>query len=278
MSPAAVGQPAPAPADNRDELRPLSANSMDIAEGKQLAQRFCADCHGPAGISTVENVPNLAGQRSAYLYREMRAYLSGLRGNDTMNGAITYLSAAALSNVAAYCSTFGSGPAAGRGNAANVEVDAVQDLRQEAAAATCAGCAWRGRRQQKCQVFRALSGQEPNYLASAMTAYKSSDHRRNDTMKAMMAPVTDASRDNIALFYALQKPARTQTPAPGNAGEGQNLAAPCAACHGAQGVSGNPATPSLAGQDAQCFGRGTARLPGRHAHERHDEGADRGSQ
>ncbi len=32
----------------------------------------------------------------------MRAYLSGARGNDTMNGAITYLSADALSNVAAY--------------------------------------------------------------------------------------------------------------------------------------------------------------------------------
>lgn len=246
VSPAAVAQPAAAPADNRDELRPLSANSMDIAEGKQLAQRFCADCHGPSGISTVENVPNLAGQRSAYLYREMRAYLSGLRGNDTMNGAITYLSATALSNVAAYYATLDPAqPPAG--GSANVEVDAVQA--GKAAAAACAGCHGEAG-VSKMPGIPSLVGQEPTYLVSAMAAYKSGD-RKNDTMKAVMAPVTDASRDNIALFYALQKPARTPTPAPGNAGEGQNLAAPCAACHGALGVSGNPATPSLAGQDAQ---------------------------
>ena len=116
VSPAAVAQLAAAPADNRDELRPLSANSMDIAEGKQPAQRFCADCHGPSGISTVENVPNLAGQRSAYLYREMRAYLSGLRGNDTMNGAITYLQRHGAQQCrSGTMQRVGPGPAAGRG-------------------------------------------------------------------------------------------------------------------------------------------------------------------
>ena len=95
-APAADRATAGTPADSRDELRPLYANSMDIAEGKQLAQRFCADCHGADGISTIAGVPNLAGQRAPYLYREMRAYLSGARGNDTMNGAITYLSADAI--------------------------------------------------------------------------------------------------------------------------------------------------------------------------------------
>ena len=83
-----------------------------------------------------------------------------------------------------------------------------------------------------------------------MTAYKNGE-RKNDTMKAMIAPVTDANLDNIALFYALQKPARAQTPAAGDAAAGQALSTPCAACHGAEGVSGNPSSPSLAGQDAQ---------------------------
>jgi cytochrome c553 len=56
---------------------------------------------------------------------------------------------------------------------------------------------------------------------------------------------------NIALYYALQKPARAQTPAAGDPSAGKAAAAGCAGCHGDKGVSGNPANPSLAGQDAQ---------------------------
>jgi len=95
-----------------------------------------------------------------------------------------------------------------------------------------------------------LVGLDSKYLVTAMEAYKGGQ-RKNDTMKAMIASAADANLNNIALFYALQKPARAQTAAAGSPTAGQALAAGCAGCHGAQGVSGNPATPSLAGQDAQ---------------------------
>ena len=247
-SPAAVAQTQPGAthAGSGDELRPLYANSMDIAEGKRLAQHFCADCHGAEGVSAIPGVPNLAGQRSPYLYREMRAYLSGARGNDTMNGAITYLSADALSNVAAYYSTLTPAQPVTTGSA-YTEVDPM--LAGKAAAAACAGC--HGENGiSKTPGMPSLVGQEPKYLVGAMTAYKNGE-RKNDIMKGMLAPVPDANLDNIALFFALQKPARAPTPAAGNATTGQALAAPCAACHGAEGVSGNPSSPSLAGQDAQ---------------------------
>jgi cytochrome c553 len=230
---------------------------MDIAEGKQLAQRFCADCHGQDGISSIASVPNLAGQRSAYLYREMHAYLAGARGDDTMNGAITYLSADALSNVAAYYASLDPAqPAAS--DSAKLEVDALQA--GKAAAAACAGC--HGEIGiTKMPGIPSLVGQEPKYLVSAMAAYKSGE-RKNDTMKAMIAPLTDANLDNISWFYALQKPARAQTPAPGNPSAGQTLSTPCAACHGVVGVSGNPSSPSLAGQDAQYLATALAGYKG----------------
>ena len=63
--------------------------------------------------------------------------------------------------------------------------------------------------------------------------------------------VGDADLSNIALYYALQKPARAQTPAAGDQAAGKAAAAACAGCHGEKGVSANPANPSLAGQDAQ---------------------------
>jgi cytochrome c553 len=59
--------------------------------------------------------------------------------------------------------------------------------------------------------------------------------------------------NNIALYYALQKPARAKTKAEGDPAAGKAAAAECAGCHGEQGVSAKPAIPSLAGQDAEYF-------------------------
>jgi cytochrome c553 len=70
-------------------------------------------------------------------------------------------------------------------------------------------------------------------------------------MKSMAAGLSDADLGNVALYYALQKPARAQTPSPGDQAAGKKAAASCGACHGDLGISGNPVTPSLAGQDAQ---------------------------
>ena len=70
-------------------------------------------------------------------------------------------------------------------------------------------------------------------------------------MKMIAMSASDADVKHIALFYALQKPAAAKTPSKGNAAAGKTASAACAGCHGEQGVSTNPANPSLAGQDAQ---------------------------
>jgi len=87
-------------------------------------------------------------------------------------------------------------------------------------------------------------------LVAAVNAYKSGQ-RKHDMMKSLVGALNVESVSNMALYYALQKPAKAQTPAPGDAAAGKAAAASCSACHGDSGVSGNPATPSLAGQDAE---------------------------
>jgi len=71
-------------------------------------------------------------------------------------------------------------------------------------------------------------------------------------MKTLVSALSDAELNNIALYYAMQKPAKSQTPSPGNQASGKATAAACAGCHGEAGVSSSTA-PSLAGQDAQYF-------------------------
>jgi cytochrome c553 len=98
-----------------------------------------------------------------------------------------------------------------------------------------------------------LVGLDPKYLVAAMKAYKGGQ-RKHDVMKSMLSTIADANLNNIALYYALLKPARSKNPAPGDQAAGKTAAAACAGCHGDQGVSGNPVNPSLAGQDAQYLG------------------------
>jgi len=82
-----------------------AAAAANIEAGKARAQTVCAACHGANGLSVADNIPNLAGQRVAYLEAQLRALKAGTRKAQTMNAIATQLSAADITNVAAY---FGS--------------------------------------------------------------------------------------------------------------------------------------------------------------------------
>jgi cytochrome c553 len=220
---------------------------MDIADGKRLAEMNCASCHDANGISRTEGIPHLAGQRPAYLFMELKAYQSGNRGDSVMNDAVKFLSDDALVKVAAYFAGLdpAPAPAAAAGPAKPDPVQAGKTI----ATAACAGCHGNTGVTQIAGM-PSLVGLDPKYLVDAMKAYKTGQ-RKHDTMKAMLVSVSEPAMNNIALFYALQTPTGSKTPAAGDQAAGKDAAASCAGCHGDQGVSGSPATPSLAGQDAQ---------------------------
>jgi cytochrome c553 len=77
----------------------------DLAAGKARVEAVCAACHGANGVSVADNIPNLAGQRAAYLEAQLRALKSGTRKNALMNAIAAQLSSDDIVNVAAY---FGS--------------------------------------------------------------------------------------------------------------------------------------------------------------------------
>jgi len=73
----------------------------DAAAGKAKAAS-CAGCHGANGISAVPTYPNLAGQKQAYLVKQMKAFKDGTRKDPTMNAMAAPLSAADIANISAY--------------------------------------------------------------------------------------------------------------------------------------------------------------------------------
>jgi cytochrome c553 len=237
----------PKPAAEGD-LRAVYATPVEIAEGKRIAEGSCARCHGVNGVSVTAGVPHLAGQRAAYLDLQLRAYRHSARVQGAMTGIVRYLSDDALVKVAAYYASLDPPrPAPAPAKAAPTKPDPVQA--GKAAAASCGGC--HGELGiSKTPGMPSLVGLDPKYFVAATNAYKGGQ-RKHDLMKSLVAALDETALNNIALYYALQKPARAQTPAPGDRAAGKAAAASCAACHGDQGVSGNPATPSVAGQDAE---------------------------
>ena len=241
-----AAQPAGAKPDNAD-LRAVYATVQEIGEGKSVANT-CSRCHGANGISTTKGTPHIAGQRPAYLYTKLKAYQTGVRRDEGMQSAIKFLSDDALFKVAAYYGSLEPAPPLpATVKAAPPRSDPV--AAGKAAAAACAGCHGDGG-VSKIPGMPSLVGMDPKYLVTAMKAY-TNGQRKDDTMKALVAPLTDSDMNSIALYYALEQPAKAQTPAKGDQAAGKVAAAACSGCHGDTGVSTNPANPSIAGQDAQ---------------------------
>ena len=75
--------------------------AADAAAGKAKAAT-CGGCHGAKGISAAPNFPNLAGQKAAYLVKQMKAFKDGTRKEPMMAPMMAPLSDKDMANLAAY--------------------------------------------------------------------------------------------------------------------------------------------------------------------------------
>ena len=73
----------------------------DAAAGKAKTG-MCAACHGAAGISSVPMYPNLAGQKEAYIAKQLKDFKSGNRKDPVMAPMAMALSDEDMANIAAY--------------------------------------------------------------------------------------------------------------------------------------------------------------------------------
>ena len=89
------------------------AEAADINAGKAKVEAVCAACHGATGVSVSDTIPNLAGQKSAYIETQLKALKEGTRKNQIMSAIASQLGADDIANVAAFfASQPGAAPAA----------------------------------------------------------------------------------------------------------------------------------------------------------------------
>jgi cytochrome c553 len=89
-----------------------------------------------------------------------------------------------------------------------------------------------------------LAGQDAQYLAAALQAYKSGS-RADETMKGMVAALDDKAMKNLAAYYAAQEPKAPNIRKPLTTVEWTQR---CDRCHGLNGNSTDPRLPMLASQ------------------------------
>ncbi len=79
----------------------MPALAGDAAAGKAKSA-ICAACHGADGISPSPLWPNLAGQKEAYLVKQIKAFKSGERKDPSMAPMVAALTDEDIDNLAAY--------------------------------------------------------------------------------------------------------------------------------------------------------------------------------
>jgi cytochrome c553 len=238
---------------NSVERYALNPTRDMLEHGENVATTACASCHGADGIGVDAGIPNLAGQRTVYLYRVLQGYQDRTRRSDAMNHAVGFLNEEALLAVATYYASLPPArpepPAEGDPSAGLGGGDPFAGLRDDLK--KCARCHGDDGNASASGMPN-LTAQSAEYFVHSMQAYAdgSRDHR---LMGNLAKGLDEATLHRMGVFYAVQEPVRTTTLGDGNADRGRELAEPCAVCHGADGNAAGADMPTLAGQDARYF-------------------------
>ncbi len=84
-----------------------TAVAGDAAAGKAKSAT-CAGCHGAEGMSSNPLWPNLAGQKEAYLAKQIKAFRDGTRTDPMMSPMAKPLTDDDIANLAAYFTSLGA--------------------------------------------------------------------------------------------------------------------------------------------------------------------------
>ena len=200
----AQAQPTTQVAWNVDLLRSLSRPGdqagADVAQG-------CVPCHGERGIAPEPldpQSPNLAGQSSVAIYKQLHDYKSGSRANDIMTGIAQALEDQDILNATTYFAS-STAQALDPTTVPFTEAQVIRIVERGDPARGIPACnACHGANAGGPIETPTLSRQKKDYLAGQLHGFKNGD-RRNDIytrMRSIASKLTDREIEALAAFYA----------------------------------------------------------------------------
>lgn len=172
----------------------------DIEAGK-IKAATCAACHGNDGNAIMAQYPNLAGQHSKYLIKQLNDYKLSMssggekgRKNAVMGGMAAGLSDTDIADISAY---FASLPVLDSTTPKDVIAVAEPLYRfgdPDRGIAACISCHGPRGNGTSLSGFPKISGQNAEYVQLQLENFRS--HQRNNDMNAMMRSVAAKLTDN----------------------------------------------------------------------------------
>ncbi len=261
----------------------LASSQTALAQGDADAGKaksaVCAACHGSTGTSAIPMYPDLAGQKEAYIVKQLKAFKDGSRTDPTMAPMTAGLSEQDMNDLAAYFSSFPWGgvkeEAASTSSSsapatAAVKVEINKNIvfhnggnptAGQTKAATCAACHGSDG-NSLITMYPKLAGQGAAYIAKQLADFKagaaSETGRVDPVMAGMVAGLSTQDMADLGAFFASQKITKGNGKANDLGkqlyfgGDSERGISACVACHTANGKGVSQAKfPSIAGQNAE---------------------------
>lgn len=187
-------------------LAALPARAQDTA-GTDIARRaihVCASCHGDGGRSTQGSYPNLAGQSTVYLTRQLKDFRAQQRAEADskayMWGVSALLDDETIQSLAEYyaAQSPATGHAAGGARqlalGRRIFTEGIADRNVRA----CASC--HGDKAEGQAAFPRLAGQPSSYLYAQLVGFGTKLRPHGVLMKEEAAGMTNAEKRAVALY------------------------------------------------------------------------------
>jgi cytochrome c553 len=174
-------------------------DSLSIGRGATLALR-CTMCHGARGVSEADS-PNLAGQYSAAIYKQLRDFKAGHRQSVIMGPLVKDLSDQDMRDLSAYYAYLPlprSYHPAGRQPQIPAIVQNGDPMRNIAVCGSCHG----GIDNKTSSPW--LDGEPASYIAAQLRAFATGARRNdiNEQMRNVARQMTPEEIDAVAGYYS----------------------------------------------------------------------------
>ena len=170
--------------------------------GEDRAINLCSTCHGPRGIATSPEFPNLAAQRAGYIVAQLENFQSKTRGekpaHDFMWGIAGNLDTKTIESIAAYYSA--QPPAPGwPGDAAQIAIGKklFETGLPDRGVPACGSC--HGANAQGIADFPRLAGQHAKYVRRQLE-YIQGLVRKAPVMHGIVKDLTPGEIEAIAAY------------------------------------------------------------------------------
>lgn len=188
----------------------------DPKNGKEVYE-VCSACHLPSGAGRPDGTfPQLAGQHSTVLIKQMADIRMGLRDNPTMYPfAKTMVDAQELADVSAYIQTL-SIP---KGNGKGAGTPEILEKGKKLYIDNCVSCHGKNGEGEADKFYPVLAGQHYKYMLRQITEIRDGKRRNaNPEMVKVVKKYTDAELDAVVDYMSrLEMPGKHVEEKPANA-------------------------------------------------------------